>query len=207
MSAVLLGTMRACRFDVVGQRDEQSGVIPHVGLLRDSTELWSGREVEVLDMSSRPRLDPPGRFKVAVAGTLELTRDEQDGIEEWLAELLPRVSICTYVALPAARRHRDPVSGQISRWEFSCAGLVDSAYQAAGIHLVDQDDLPALERKDAVVIWAGGRENLFDRLAAGFGLDGAGPWSVLLPGHILHALSLGRAALPYRPSAVDRLFP
>jgi len=121
---------------------------------------------------------------------------------------VPRSSLCTYLATPAARLRRDEDTGQIIAWEFSCAGFVAAAYEhGAAIRLVDQEQLPPLSYAQASHIWAHSNERVFARFAARFGLSGPGPWPVLLPGHLIHALARGRAALPYRPRATDIAFP
>jgi len=41
------------------------------------------------------------------------------------------------------------------------------------------------------------------RLLERCGLVGAGPWRVLVPGYVFHALRAGRTALPYSPRVED----
>ena len=209
MPAIILGIADAARFDVVGSRHEETGIILHVGLMAGEARLEMGRVVQVHDMGPPLNVEPPNTFPVAVHGSLPLTREEREGIDEWLAEILPLASSCKYLASPSARLHRDEITGQIAFWEFSCAGFVAMAYErGADVVLVKQSELPPLSADQAYALWGQGRRReVFARLASLFGLNGEGPWLVLVPGHIFHALQQGRSFLPYRPSATDISFP
>ena len=208
MPAIALGTVEAARFDIVGSRDSATNIVLHVGLIAEDTALAPCSRIRAHDMGPPLNVEPPTTFEVAVHGSLPLTRDEQEGIDEWLAEIKPLASGCKYIALPAAELKRDPVTGQIARWEFSCAGFVATAYErGANVVLIDQSQLPPLSLEQAHRLWGNGsRLPVFARLASGFGLKGDGPWPVLVPGHIIHALARERSALPYSPAPTDITF-
>lgn len=209
MSAIVLGTAEVTRLDVVGRRRGDSGIVDHVGLAAEDLQLDAGGLVRTYHMGPPLGIEPPAQFQATVHGSLSLSRDEQEGIDEWLAEIAPLASQCSYVALPAARIRRDEDSEQIIGWDFSCAGFVAAAYQAgADITLIEQDELPLLDMATAHRIWGGGLPlAVFKRIAPRIGLTGAGPWPVLVPSHILHALAKDRAGLPYQPAMDDIAFP
>jgi hypothetical protein len=212
MPSYLLGIHEGALFDVVGNRGGVTNAITHVGLLAAQGALSAGSNVLVLDMGLTLQIDPPATLAAHVAGTLSLTREEVKAIEEWIAELRTLVSRCRYLAYPAAVEDRDQTNQRIRGWKFSCAGFVVTAYKQAGIQLVVQEPaLPPLDLSTVREVWshiARGRDPVrMKRHLEGWGLKGDGPWNVLVPGYILHALNQTREVLPYQPAASAITFP
>ena len=95
---------------------------------------------------------------------------------------------------------------------FSCAGFVFEAYKRARITLLD---LSALPLADMAVIAVGypQQTHLINRglvRAGDLGLDGDGPWPVLLCGYLFHALNRDPGVVredAYIPDLSDRHFP
>lgn len=97
--------------------------------------------------------------------------------------------------------------------QFSCAGLVLEAYAEAGIVLVDagESNLPPCHLAALMIAYEPMSMHLQDaafRLEKG--LDGDGPWPILLAGHIINALNRPGKEIrskPYRPVVGDEFFP
>ncbi len=101
--------------------------------------------------------------------------------------------------------------GRYARMRFSCAGFVFEAYKKARIELLDSNDLPMV---DIAVIRLAypGHVRLMEAgkiSPEALGLEGSGPWPVLLCGYLFHALNRNADVIrhePYAPSFVDRYF-
>ena len=205
MTAVKLGDVNAPQHAVIGSCNTVA--VYHVGLLAEKVRVTTG-QASVHHMG--PPMELPGQIDSHVAGWLDdLSDDERTGIDDWLAEVRTRLDagllrgFAAYVAAPSVVR--DTSTGRMIAVRYSCAGFVAEAYrEGAGVTLVVDDGvLPAAERDLLERVW-GVREV---RAGARFGLEGLGPWRVLLPGYLLHAMRAGRTALPYSPSLADALFP
>jgi hypothetical protein len=98
---------------------------------------------------------------------------------------------------------------------FSCVGFVVEAYRDAGLNVVvtDEANLPAVDLATLAVAYpelaAADFGALLNRRYH-WGCDGNGPWPVLMPGHLFHALAkIGpgeRDFLPYVPKKDDERF-
>lgn len=205
MTALRLGSSNAPRHAVVGSCN--AAAVYHVGLLAEASALLAGT-ASVHHMG--PPVELPGEIESHVVGWLDdLTDDEREGLEDWLAEVKTRVEagglrgFAAYVAVPSVVR--DDTTGRSIVTRYSCAGFVAEAYrEGAGVPLLVEDQaLPEVHRELLERVW-GAREV---RLGSRFGLGGAGPWRVLLPGYLLHAMRAGRAGFPYTPSPTDAQFP
>lgn len=97
--------------------------------------------------------------------------------------------------------------------QLSCAGFVQEAYDEAGITLVDADEanLPQCSLDTLKTTYAAFAEQLEDAVfRVQKGLDGDGPWLILLPGHLMNALDRARdeiLATPFRATPGDECFP
>ncbi len=97
--------------------------------------------------------------------------------------------------------------------QLSCAGFVQEAYDEAGITLVDADEanLPTCSLDTLKIAYATSAAHLEDIVfRVQKGLDGEGPWPVLLPGYLMHALDRERdeiLASPFRATPGDECFP
>ena len=211
-------------FDVVGEDGNIATFIKHVGLAM-STGKHSADGVPVVDMA--PPLhgqDEYGRMKADVVGNAVLTDDDRRKIATFVdrhageheafrqlggLELLstfPRI----YIVYPHMKPFHEE-DGRYARMRFSCAGFVLEAYKRARIRLLDPEALPRVEMDairpcypQLVGHVERGRISLED-----LGLEGDGPWPVLLCGYLFHALNRDSAAVrskPYTPNIEDRCF-
>jgi len=207
-------------FDIIGQDGDEETFIRHVGLA-NSAGLHSASEIPVIDM--RPPLHGPdeqGHMRVDVVGSTVLTDDdrwkittfvnrhagEHEVFKRFRFELLPQM----YIVYP----HMEPFyeeDGRYSRMRFSCAGFVLEAYKKARIKLLDPKTLLSVEMDilrpcypELMRLIENGRISPED-----LGLEGDGPWPVLLCGYLLHALNRDAATVrsePYTPNIEDRYF-
>jgi hypothetical protein len=152
MSLIRLGAHNAPRHVVVGQRTEgEDPSVCHVGLLAEAASLTPGVTCTVHHCGPPLEVSPAGTMAAHWVGDLELTKNEVEMIEDWLADL--RVDRATLV-----RTWGEAWVSDAQRWS--------------------------------------------ERLR--LGLDGQGPWPVLLPAHLLHAVDAGRAALPCAQRGSER---
>lgn len=114
---------------------------------------------------------------------------------------------CVYPHVSAL--HED--DGRYARTRFSCAGFVLEAYNKARIKLLDLSGLPMVDM--AVIALAYPQQTRLienGRVSAdAMGLEGNGPWPVLLCGYLFHALNRDPDAIrqvSYTPSIADRHF-
>ena len=219
MAAISLGETSALQYSVIGQDASGIGDMKHVGMLSgDCRELLRDQEVFVFEMGPPLNLDDSARKMIAHAvGFLDVPTDGftdvQKRIALWLAEIRTRGVRCDYRVLPATQSTIDSETRRAQYQSFSCAGFVATCYRdGAGVSLVvDEAGLPEVERALTEQIW--GRQYMHcakatrDKLMDRFGLSGPGPWQVLLPGYLLHALNQARSALPYTPGQPDWKFP
>lgn len=217
-------TLSLCIFDVVGQDGDESCFIGHAGLA-ESAGSQDPTEMLVLDMG--PPLhgqSGPSRIKASVMGSAALTDDEVHKIKVFvdrhanehsvflqfstsqLIEAAPQM----YCVCPHASPFRED-DGRYARMRFSCAGFVLEAYKKARIGLLDSGNLPMVDigvirlaYPQQVRLMENGR---ISRPA--LGLEGNGPWPVLLCGYLFHALNRDADAIrrePHAPTIEDRYF-
>lgn len=207
------------RSDVVGQDGGTAHFVGHVALAAENySAVKVGTKVHVNHMG--PPLERDGEVEVHTCGTAELDDDELNQIELFVDEHFneQRAEIKRgydqYVIHPHAA-----YSDDMSFRRFSCAGYVLEAYADAGISLIDliaslpDVDLgtlfmayPSLERVE-------NNSALRQRLGLSrqdCGLNGDGPWPVLLPAYIFHSMERDVGAIrtqSYRVRKGDELFP
>jgi hypothetical protein len=213
MPARWLGDHDGAQFDLIGKCHHGVGAVTHVGILAAPLGITAATTVNVLDMGSRLNIDPPSSMIAHIAATLPLTKNQADGLAEWIAEIKTLAGHCEYIALPAAHLVEDGPSGRRKYWKFSCAGFVVTAYEH-GAHIklvVNEDCLPLLDSPTVMQIWGPvlgvaneRRQRMYLRT---FGLTGEGPWRVLVPGYLFHALEEASEHLPYTPAPTDIAFP
>lgn len=206
---------RLPKFSVLGTYGAKA-IVRHVGLAVDDSIARAGEETEVYDCQPPLRIGATsheiGSMLADVMGDLNLTDKERSDIEVWLARERTRMNgdrrnkRLRYTVLPATR-FRAGENEQVIHRDFSCAGFVAAAYsEGANLTLVDDTALPMIAA-DALAEVYGAQYLEFAR-RQDFGLSGDGPWPVLLPGYLLHAL--GQANIrnkPHTPTAADATFP
>ena len=201
------GTQAISQYAVIGTCAAPRAVC-HVGLLGNEQSVTAGSEVPVLEMG--PPLNvgargaPLGQTAAHVVGWLEgITREERDGIAEWIADLRTGNVSFAYIAYPG--HQLDESNGRITRMRFSCAGFVERCYAlGARVLLIGSGGLPEVPLSILQNIWDRRVDSAAVRRRVG--LQGDGPWQVLLPGYLLHALDKPREGLPYAPTAGDFAF-
>lgn len=194
------------RYDVIGQRvGAHNCFISHCGLYSgDDIATSFGKSYEAVHM--RPPLSAD-RIRVDVGGTVPLSVDERKELSAWFEEIkdeYARESITNhrqYFILPAWCDSVDAETGIRRYRRYSCSGLVVYAYAEIGISLVDCASLPPVDRDTIKAAFP------FDmRLFPKFGLEGGGPWKILLPGYVFRALARDSETIrgePYRPVEGD----
>jgi len=210
------------QFDAVGTIGEVDGFVVHAGLAQEGGE-QSRRKLPVIDM--QPPLGNHEIGPVEVVGSAELTDDEQRKIDNFIdrheaehrafAELGRRTVMSRapemYRVLPHAEDHLEE-DGRYARRRFSCAGFVFEAYSEARIVLLDISHLPELDR-DEVEAHYGGQlafAQRFDVPPEALGLEGDGPWPVMMCGYLFHALNRDPEMIrrePFRPTEEHTRFP
>jgi hypothetical protein len=146
------------------------------------------------------------------AGWIEdLSPDEEAGMELWLQDIQTRITASpnanrvrrVYTVRPAAQVDRAENGTCIGR-RFSCAGFVERCYaEGAGISLIASEaTLPEVDLQALVDIWPMAQSPARGR----FGLTGDGPWRVLLPAYLLHALGREQPRSAFVPQLAHRMF-
>jgi hypothetical protein len=199
-------------FDVVGQ-DGKPPFIRHLGLGAEAG-LFPRTDVSVHEMG--PPLGSPSSMQADVHATAGLTDDESRKIKvfierhagEHLARKLGKRQ--SYCILPHARAAGES-DGTFTHTQFSCAGFAVEAYRFARIEMLDLDQLPDAPLEviiDAYPDQAAALQSA--KIRAENGLEGDGPWPVLLCGYVIHALNRTPAEIRqtrYRPRLSDLTFP
>lgn len=211
-------------FDVVGEDGSESGFVSHTGLA-EATGAQIAAKIPVLDMG--PPLHGKGgsvQVRANVVGSADLTDDEVQKISTFVdqhanehaifaqfsASQVIKAAPQMYCVLP----HASPLyedDGRYARMRFSCAGFVLETYKRARIRLLDPNDLPRVDM--AIISAAYPRQvRLMEsgRISQeALGLEGSGPWPVLLCGYLFHALNRAEDAIRrelFAPSVADRHF-
>lgn len=194
-------------FSVVGSCANKNAV-RHVGLLAEATSICRGTEVSVNHMAGPVvHLQLPGPMTAHTVGWLseELSDEDRRCVTQWLEELNKRKSEIFYSPFPAVEYKTDSVSGKRVPSKFSCAGFVQTCFEEALdiVLVVPEEKLPEVNAHTLGSVW-GAREVEVAQLRRH--LEKPGPWKILLPGYLFHALRCLRAALPYAPAAADPAF-
>ena len=126
-------------------------------------------------------------------------------IVKQVTDLETRTSPLTYKALPHYTEIADPHSAISSRIECSCVGMIVHAIEVVfKTKILDPAALgyPKTTLATLRLIYPNGFLERRDKA----GLAGDGPWPLVLPGHLLHALNQPAGGLPYVPGAGDWRF-
>lgn len=207
------------RYDVVASESGRvPGFVSHVGMTAKGREkLRSGGTVLWIEM--QPPLSSSRVFPVDAVGWADLTTDEIRDIRMFVEELereyeaQNRRGVSQYWILPHRCEHRED-DNTVTYRRFSCAGFVVEAYGAANIDLVTAkgEALPQVSLEVLRNAYPPPIYGMLTRLGeqGRFGLSGAGPWRILLPGYVLNAMARSAQEIrsePYRPVAGDEFFP
>lgn len=220
-----------CQFAAVGLYDTPPPFVRHVALLSETTTLQHGMQ-NVLVWHMGPPLitgartsagrvrERLRRMTVHIAGYVELTPDEVEGIVTWLADvdqedrpldLSPETRQAQYIVAPHVRWHTAENGMPLYR-RFSCVGYVIECYRSVQINLID-DSLPGNlpEVSLDIIIEAYGQDATDEERRTTIGIPGPGPWRIILAGYVFHSLNRPSEAIrqtPHLPSGVaERNFP
>lgn len=211
-------------FDVVGQDGDEPNFVGHTGLA-ESASTQQVAKVSVLDMG--PPLHGQGgsaHLTANVVGSAILNDDEVQKIKTFVDRHANEHQVFVHfnasqllIAAPqmyCIHPHVSPLhesDGRYARTRFSCAGFVFEAYKKARITFLDSNALPMVDL--AVVRKAYPRQiRLMEdgRISPeALGLQGTGPWPVLLCGYLFHALNRDVDVIrreQYAPIAANRYF-
>ena len=223
MGAVRIGQQSSSirAYDALGQdSDTVTEFICHIGMASAAAVepvASQGVAVNWVEMGP-PLLVPQGNKPVGstakpvdVVGTLELTASEHKQIEAFIdevdAELQSIEKLRQYTVHP---HFRDRDASNSAR-RFSCAGLVQKAYEYANIDLVDTAALPGVGLDTVLAAYPDMQSGLTNpRMRQRVGLDGDGPWPILLPGYLFHAMNRDPQvcrSTPHKPSSGEGFFP
>lgn len=224
--ALRLGAVKQSisRFDVLGQDGATSQFVRHVGLAAEDTgELQAGASVTVQHMG--PPLEHDAEITLHVHGRATLTDDELKQIELFVDEQFGEreaqrnLAMRRFIVRPHADWLREENGTPFCR-RFSCAGFVIEAYEEAQVPLLitDEADLPEADWEKLTAAYPE-IQRLRDKPEVGnrkgitldnIGLDGDGPWAVILAGYLFHSLARDDHEIrrePYLPQEGDERFP
>jgi len=186
------GPKTLSRYDVVGVRSKSiERFVIHVGLLdEDKCSVEAGGTVSAVHM--RPPLKQGETIEVDVAGHVPMTNDEKKKITAWIEKIADEYPISAarqYVIRPPWKDEYDSNTGVRRYRRYSCAGFVLDSHRQVNIELIqiDADALPNVEQATIICAYPNAEQHPM-RLAK-YGLEGNGPWKVVLPGYVLHTLN------------------
>ena len=215
--------MPLAQFAVIGIYDDpDSAFVKHVALLREDSTVVYGAEVHVFHMGpplvagdrSRGHAGEDPICPSHVAGWINLTVDEREGMIDWLAEVdkenRPGGLVGTwrtYVVDPPECWYEDEKQVRLYR-RFSCGGFVLACYRdGAGITLIETPSTATWPEVslDQIIRAYGPQVRERETLRSSLGLPGDGPWSVLLAGYVIHAFDRGDGEIRTSPLMVTDL--
>jgi hypothetical protein len=206
-------------YSVVGIYSDGPGTfVRHVALLAvdtklpaEKTPIWHmGPPINHGEGTSQPFM----ASRIDVAADVVLSARERKSMAHWkakvAAEQRPIQRLRQYTVAPPVRWIRGENGRRLYR-RFSCVGFVISCYEAAGITLIDINQRMPDANNDLVSRMYPEIDELAQRspevqCRIGYdgkdelGLQGDGPWSLILPGYLFHSLTRFTIASP-RPSA------
>jgi hypothetical protein len=208
-------------FDVVGL---DSGTTPeftrHVGLAAEGRAAHTAMSPLPWEHMGPPLLRNDSKGPIHSLGSTNLTVEETLQVRLFIDELESEYKATTfrqpgswqYVVAPHVDEEK-AADGTTKYRKFSCAGFVIEAYREASIDLVTTNtaDLPAVDLPMLLRQYPDQARALVDpRHRRKIGLEGDGPWRVVLAGYILNSLARQEGEIrdhPHRPEAGDEFFP
>jgi hypothetical protein len=225
--------IRGSRYAIVGvYADGEPSFVRHAALLKNRCDLDATTPVDVWHIGppivtgfetaqQHPEMT---KVRLDVIGDLVLSENECEAITDWRAGVekerrgIHLKPFEQYKILPHV--DRDPSEeGRRGPRRFSCAGYVIEAYDAAGIKLLDLDQLPLADETHLKNAYSGLLEmeskpkRVQDRLGfkgrADLGLTTPGKWPIALPGYLFHSTLRATDATPrlgpYSPNGIHEV--
>lgn len=203
------------RFDVVGEHSKTApGFIQHVALFESSDRgVDYGDAVDVVHMG--PPFEIGGRLNAHVAGSVPLTNDQIKAIETWIETVKDEYQVedagwrKQYIIDPPWDDCRDKITKVRRYRRYSCAGFVIYAHLRAGVSLlmIENESLPEVTADTVRTAYP--HASRHSDLLTELGLEGDGPWRIVLAGYVLRALNRTRdeiLAEPYVAQDGDEFF-
>ena len=190
------------RFDLVAQR-EPSGFIRHVALAHGKHRIASiSAQCPVMHWGPPLAVREAASIRVDLVGRLALDSEDVNLLEITAASLSTQTRLdLPMIADPPWQQCSCPTTGIPWGMRFSCAGFVAFLFRdALEIDLVDLSNLPSTALNFLALVYPSITGERARRMA---GLQGSGPWRVLLPGFVVHAFGAGRSAVPYVAQPTD----
>lgn len=207
------------KHDVVGQDSESwAEFITHVGLAADRhSEATSSTKLQIIHMGP-PLERSDEEVDVHAHGCVPLTADEMELIDVFVNRTQAEYGahnageLQQYMIVPHCRQE-EKADGTVAFRKFSCSGFVIEAYRFAGIDLIvtEPEDLPKVGIDTLLRAYPKQQRQLSHaRFRRSLGLEGAGPWPIVLAGYVLNSLRRTEAEIrgkPYLPQPGDEYFP
>jgi hypothetical protein len=200
--------------DVLGAFAAGLGLNPaaveHVALLVTAKSLHYGNPVTVREMGPTVRPDQVGSSVAHVVGQISyLSILDRNALEAWVRDVNTRIARLQYQVLPHFEVVLDPVTKLPARVRCSCVGLlVEAIKDVLGTAPLDPGAAAGYPVTGLPTLQTIFPKRFLSRRALA-GLTGPGPWPVVLPGHLVHAMNqaAGTSAWPRRPLAAEYHFP
>lgn len=219
MPAWRLGNQPASfhRFDVAGQdAATEAEFVRHVGLLSAAYNGITCDAAVSLDHMGPPLRTSDNAKPIQTIGAVPLTADQQEQVRVFVNE-----RDLEYKAEQSLSRWRQYVvhphvvrpNESFSRFRFSCSGFVMEAYREAGIGLIEGQsaNVPRIDAQKVIHAYPELEDAIRNvGVRKRFGLQGDGPWPVVLAGYVLSALNRTRDEIlagPHTPLPGDEYFP
>ncbi len=187
--------------------------VDHLGLLvgEMSVDLGENKQVVVHDM--RFTLGKT-TMPCGLLGTIsDLEAATIIKMEQWVLDMLGSERKEYYVLPASTIMKSDTSDSSPTHVKFTCAGFVERCYRDVANRKLVVDDacLPEIDLQTLLDVWANFSSLLGNaRQRMKRGLEGNGPWRVLMPAYLFHAIhhidKNGRDAVPYQPIDGDWRF-
>lgn len=197
--------------DVVGERiDVQTRFVKHVGLFdEDRRSVAMDNDVRVFHMG--PPIES-GTINAHTGGRVPLDNNQINKIRTWYEKVKDETPVSArrqYVIRPAWKDEPDPNTGVKRYRRYSCVGFVLDGHLKVNIELLDTDEdkLPPVDIQTIISAYPDAEEH--PSLLSYYGLEGNGPWKVVLAGYVLHALNRSTDEIrkePYQAQEGDEQF-
>ncbi|MCC5877250.1 MAG: hypothetical protein JJU11_13595 [Candidatus Sumerlaeia bacterium] len=218
------------RFDVIGKLNKNTRCVEHVGLSLEARTLGGQKSpLRVIDMAPPvAERDAGDSFPRHLVGTADLTSETDFEVVEMLENFVTSTrgkmearssgrvfplpeEFRVYVIHPHSIEGYQDEDDEVHPARYSCAGYVYEGYRRAGLRLLDVGLLPNVTFNEVLIVDR--RLALAQRkpeLRKWVGLEGDGPWPIMMPGYLMASLNRRAEEIrqtPYTPQPEDMRFP